>query len=69
MSKEHRTFGGQMELLPPGIFDATAEEIEWSLGQISTATSSASDWTFPFFQIASTKHCIYKVGASLGWYS
>ena len=62
MSKEHRTFGGQMELLPLGIFDATAEEIEWSLGQISTVTSSASDCTFfSFFQIATRKHCIYKV--------
>ena len=28
MSKEHRTFGGQMELLPVGTFDATAEKIE-----------------------------------------
>ena len=62
MSKEHRTFGGQMELLPLGIFDATAEEIEWSLGQISTVTSSDSDWVFSFFQIATTKHCIFNVG-------
>ena len=33
MSKEHRAFGGQMELLPLGLFDPTAEKIEWILNQ------------------------------------
>ena len=33
MSKEHRAFGGQMELLPQGLFDPTAEKIEWILNQ------------------------------------
>ena len=33
MSKEHRAFGGQMELLPLGLFDPTARKIEWVLNQ------------------------------------
>ena len=68
MSKEHRTFGGQMELLPLGIFDATAEKIEWTVGQISTVTSSA--WLIQLhivlFLISSTEHCIHKVAALIG---